>query len=430
MDNLTHTLIGTTLAFTWLDGREGVLGKKEASPYFYEKAAFWTAIVGSNFPDLDFLLNPFLGGGKLAYLLSHRGYTHSLLLVPFTGMVSALFGFGIAQLRCREVRVKEKFSFPLLFVLGMVACSLHIGADFWNDYGVHPFSPVMNRWYYGDFVFILEPLVWLCLIPILVQRLKTRFLRGVWIAIALSVSGLLLWGGFAPRAIGFFAIFFAGIFSCWQFRSKSIWPAVFGLVVILLVFKFSATRAREEILRNFAQALPTEKAVDLVSTAAPADPFCWRMIVLSLGQNQDTYFGRVASVSLWPAWLSPRGCFFRLGDALEKNPPFWFGKNLENLSEVDSVHWYGGVKGSLESLRKKAQSDCQVSQLLRFARIPFFHALPSGEEIMGDLRYDYSDGTGFAKISLHAEDSKAPCLKWEVPWEPPALHAFGISEFR
>ncbi len=43
---------------------------------------------------------------------------------------------------------------------------LHIAMDFTNNYGVHPFWPVDNRWFYGDSVFIIEPLFWAACAPL------------------------------------------------------------------------------------------------------------------------------------------------------------------------------------------------------------------------------------------------------------------------
>ena len=46
-----------------------------------------------------------------------------------------------------------------------MACALlsHIVADAWNSYGVHPFWPFDNHWYYGDAINIYEPWLWVIL---------------------------------------------------------------------------------------------------------------------------------------------------------------------------------------------------------------------------------------------------------------------------
>ena len=55
----------------------------------------------------------------------------------------------------------------VLIVLAVLAPLLHLALDFTNSYGVHPFWPVDNHWYYGDAVFIVEPLIWACSAPLL-----------------------------------------------------------------------------------------------------------------------------------------------------------------------------------------------------------------------------------------------------------------------
>jgi len=40
---------------------------------------------------------------------------------------------------------------------------LHIAFDAFNNYGVHPFAPFEDRWFYGDAVFIIDPWLWLTL---------------------------------------------------------------------------------------------------------------------------------------------------------------------------------------------------------------------------------------------------------------------------
>ena len=74
---------------------------------------------------------------------------------------------------------------------------LHIGMDFTNNYGVHPFWPLSNRWFYGDAVFIAEPLLWAACAP-LAFTFRTTLARLIVAAILAIGVGLALFSGLVP----------------------------------------------------------------------------------------------------------------------------------------------------------------------------------------------------------------------------------------
>jgi hypothetical protein len=56
--------------------------------------------------------------------------------------------------------------------------ALHLAMDYTNSYGLHPWYPFNARWFYGDMVFIVEPLFWVVLgvpLAMLVQRPGLRY---------------------------------------------------------------------------------------------------------------------------------------------------------------------------------------------------------------------------------------------------------------
>src|SRR5690606_16081369 len=74
------------------------------------------------------------------------------------------------------------------------------------NYGVHPFWPVDNRWFYGDTIFIWEPLLWIAATPLvfILRTTTARVLVGALLAAPLVVcfgSGLVPIG-FAVLATG------------------------------------------------------------------------------------------------------------------------------------------------------------------------------------------------------------------------------------
>ncbi|HET8875499.1 MAG TPA: metal-dependent hydrolase, partial [Casimicrobiaceae bacterium] len=160
MDNVTHTLIGALL---------GESAARLAPPAGNGRQAklrrglfLAVAIVGSNFPDAD-LLSTLGADGKLAYLLEHRGHTHTVagaLLIS----LAMLGGCALWQ-RWRGLVLPARDR-RWLVALALLAPLFHIAMDALNTYGVHPWWPFDNRWYYGDAVFIVEPLFWAAAAPL------------------------------------------------------------------------------------------------------------------------------------------------------------------------------------------------------------------------------------------------------------------------
>src|SRR5690606_11086093 len=107
----------------------------------------------------------------LAHLIHHRGYTHSFLFtIPL--------GLAVGAIANRVF--KRPWNDRLGLCVGAGAGLLHIAADWLNSYGVHPLTPFLNRWYYGDFVFIVEPLLWFTLIPVAILTVQKLWSKTVW----------------------------------------------------------------------------------------------------------------------------------------------------------------------------------------------------------------------------------------------------------
>src|SRR4030095_7557610 len=89
MDNVTHTLIGAllgeTVARTTQPDRRGLPGEVRRN------LLVATSAIGSNLPDVDVLYS-FIGG-KVNYLLQHRGYSHTII----GALLLAVATFAIAR---------------------------------------------------------------------------------------------------------------------------------------------------------------------------------------------------------------------------------------------------------------------------------------------------------------------------------------------
>jgi inner membrane protein len=141
-----------------------------------------TLAISAEIPDIDIGM---LVKGPVAGFAWHRGFTHTLLGVPFDaaltlGIVYLLYRQYLIVLRWWQRRKgrppKETTDSPpapapwqvprwgLLFIFGCIGALSHILLDFTNAYGVRPFWPFYGKWYSWNIVSIVEPLMWAALI--------------------------------------------------------------------------------------------------------------------------------------------------------------------------------------------------------------------------------------------------------------------------
>jgi inner membrane protein len=206
LDPLTHILTGACL------GRAG-LNRKTA-------LATITLAISAEIPDVDVAT---LVKGPVVAFACHRGFTHTLLGVPFDAALTV----GIVYVFWREFsrwndRRKSRLNqhheadvsplpwevprWGLLFIYACIGALSHILLDFTNAYGVRPFAPFYGKWYSWDIVSIIEPLLWTVLVLGLVAPAlfglineeigarNQRQLRGRAGAIAALLFMVALWG--------------------------------------------------------------------------------------------------------------------------------------------------------------------------------------------------------------------------------------------
>src|SRR5262245_20980231 len=191
MDNVTHTLIGALLGETV--ARTTQPDPRGLPDEIRRNLLVATAAIGSNLPDVDVLYS-FIGG-KINYLLQHRGHSHTII----GALVLAAVAFAITRWRLKS-RGQAPSARDVRWLAGVLTVTplLHIGMDFTNNYGVHPFWPLSNRWFFGDAVFIAEPLLWAACAP-LVFTFRTLFARLLVAAVLAIGVGLALLSGLVPR---------------------------------------------------------------------------------------------------------------------------------------------------------------------------------------------------------------------------------------
>ena len=160
--------------------------------------------------------------------------------------------------------------------------------DFTNNYGVHPFWPLSNRWFYGDAVFIAEPLLWAACAPLAFTfRTKlARFIVGAVLAIGI---GLALFSGLVPLlpAIVLIVVIAAMLLLGWRASPRVALLGGVGLWLAVTAMFVVTSQVVAHRIEAIASALfPDERPVDDVLTPMPANP-------LVLGGDARADAGRV-----------------------------------------------------------------------------------------------------------------------------------------
>ena len=134
---------------------------------FPARARYATAacVIAAELPDVDYVYRL---RGPLVYFQHHRGWTHAFWSLPLQAACVVLLFMVLhrtrrAWKRRRSVDEPAPVNWLLLGGVALLALLSHILLDWTNNYGVRPFAPWNPRWYAGEFMFIVEPLLLLVL---------------------------------------------------------------------------------------------------------------------------------------------------------------------------------------------------------------------------------------------------------------------------
>jgi inner membrane protein len=421
LDNLTHSLAGLIM------GEAAIIWHERSAPPLTPRqrgALLTTAVLANNAPDLDFV---YVGitGGKLGYLLHHRGHTHTLAALP----ALALLCLAIAALGFRSWRPARSVParvLPELARLGAVATAggvLHLLMDFGNNYGVHPFWPAYDGWFYGDAIFIIEPWLMILLIGMAGGVSTSRWLRAALFALLAALIALAwrvaIGGPWLALALGVFGL--PWVLSLWRLSVRSRWRlGAASLAAFWLVLLGTRHVARASARDALADSDPGLELIELVSTPAPGNPLCWSL--LAVQRSQGRYWVREAVASGWPGLSSAARCgFMNDGQTAPLQP--------SSLDPVASrrIVWGPEFRAPLDELASLRRDSCVARAFLRFARVPFWIRSEGRFTLVGDLRFDRSSAVEFAELPLALD---APCPRFEPPWLPPLAAFEGIESRR
>lgn len=405
MDNLTHTLAGVLIGEAV--SRLAPQARAGLPPPQRRDLLVALSAVCSNLPDAD-LLYTFAAGTKLGYLSQHRGYTHTIVGIALAAALAIL----VVELvmRWRGQRPARQDHGAILAAAGL-SVAVHLVLDFTNNYGVHPFWPVDNRWVYGDAVFIIEPLLWVCAAPLLFLQ-RTFIARGLLAAVLIAAVAL----SFGTRwmlpasGAGLSVLLASLLYAGWKGSARTALTCAAGAwLAVTAMFFVASGLAGDRIAREVAARHPGASLLDRVLTPLPANPLCWNVIVVTLEAGQ--YALRRAVVSVGPAVLAARDCPDRTLDEAATAP-------MRPIAAQPgaAVRWLDEYVVGKAEFPRIVQAYCEAAVFMHFARAPWL-ASRDGRWIVGDLRYDREPQLGFAEVEL-AEPSRA-CSGARPPWIEP-----------
>lgn len=381
MDNITHTLLGIAA------GEAVAVTRKKA------RVPLWIASgLANNLPDLDLLVTKFLQPGKLGYLLHHRGHSHTLALaLPLAILLLAIL--------CLVWRKRRDLPWPEILFLALLGPVLHLVADSWNSYGVHPFWPFRQDWVYGDSIFIVEPMIWLSILPMIFFACTSRGGKLLSLLLLAFINGLAWYHEAVPRpaALGltvgtvFLMLFFKSL--RWPIRRVTLsWGLVLALVSGMgwISHRLAVTYG--------------QPGAELALTPMPANPFCWSALAARL--DESSYEASVALLAPFPTVVPVSSCPSlqppQITAPLVVSPiPDTAGRKVFGVFRAPRVEFDALVR------------NCQFNAFLRFARIPFWKRSEAGW-VIGDLRYDREEGIGFSEMEI--DESGTDCPHSVPPW--------------
>jgi inner membrane protein len=279
MDNLTHTLIGLNAAKA---------GLEKLSP-----GTTTLCILAANAPDADILAGIF--GGRWSYLQHHRGITHSIVGTITLAVALPLIFYLVDLLTSRIRHQAPSVKLKGLLLASLIVSATHPLVDWTNNYGIRFLLPWNSRWFYGDFVFIIDPFIWLMLggSAFLVMSKTNRQIL-FWLIISLVPTYLILFGP-ASRGglsnptlirilwiIGLVVLVFLftkGLGKRWDAKVPVAAFTVLTcyLVALMLIHVVALRQARFEAANIAAEN--SESAVDVAAMPTVANPFKWLCVV-------------------------------------------------------------------------------------------------------------------------------------------------------
>ena len=274
MDNLTHSLVGLAASKA---------GLEKLSP-----GATVLCILAANVPDADIVT---VVGGRWNYLHHHRGITHSIFGALLLAVaLPIVFYYGarlIARIRGRQPVVRLKG----LMIASLLVTATHPFMDWTNNYGIRPFLPWSSQWFYGDFIFIVDPFLWMILGgACFLLTSKSKLQLSLWFLLALLFSYLVL----VQRGLdhlmvlrGIWFIVLIVLLVSFKLSAAQRWGPRIALAALVAVSMYWGSMAslhwfavsEAKILARTIVSQHGESVTDIAAMATLANPFRWSCVV-------------------------------------------------------------------------------------------------------------------------------------------------------
>lgn len=333
MDNLTHSLVGLTLAKA---------GLERLSP-----AATAVSVLAANSPDADVVVGLF--ADRWTLLHHHRGITHSIVGTLCLALVLPIIVYGIDRLLAHPRGRQPTIRFRGLFLVSLVSTATHPFLDWLNNYGVRPLLPFDSKWVYGDLIYIVDPFVWLMLggASFLLTN-RTTFQRIFWGGLGVLLTAMVAFG---PGR---------------QADSANVLIAVwFGMVILFIVLFLMKTGQRwGSRIAIAALVLMGTYLVGLFVAHRRAVSIATSQAKLVASQYQESLTRMAVMPTLanpfgWDSTFETNGATYRLHLGI-------FG----NQQNVERLIRYPKPEGNLAAAIQEISSDRRLKIFLDFARFP------------------------------------------------------------
>lgn len=403
MDNITHSLVGILTAESALAALK--LKQPELASSRRTRITFWvSAFLANNFCDLDFLYTLFLKPSRLQYLLHHRGHTHTFLMLPVQAVLIILGFLLWSRFTKQNWEKAELWGVGFLSFLGI---ALHLLLDSLNQYGIHPFWPFYNGWLYADMMFIVEPWIWVSLLPLIYFATQNKWVRSLVVSILMGGLGLVWFSGYVPQAIAIFitlwTVFLVFFFSVFGNHTR-LATCYSVLALICLLFSLESRWLKAEISERFKKEQPGVQVNDVILSPFPSNPICWHIVTVETLPKKTDYQLRRGVVSIFSNLYSPEECLSLV--TRQKN----FDK------KHPQVIWTTQMKFSLRELKELWTKNCLIAAQLKFVRAPFWNR--QKETItFADLRFETGNRGNFSKMVVPVMPTECP--RFIPPWEEP-----------